>query len=300
MGILGQYKNGNYKVAILDDGTKIRLSKYDEFIPEFPENIDLKITNQCDRGCPWCHENSTADGAHADLNAPFIDTLRPFTELAIGGGNPLSHPDLVPFLERLKEKQIIANITVNQKHFMDNIDFIKELTDKNLIYGLGVSLEKVSPAFIEKAKQFKNLVVHVIVGLVTIDEMSILSKNGLKVLVLGYKIFRRGKGVYNPKLQKQINEAKEWIPELLNDFKVLSFDNLALEQLDMKSKVPKEVWMNYYMGDDGSHTMYIDLVRKEYAVNSTSTYRKDLEDDIVEMFKDVKDIKEMQEAFKND
>ena len=298
--LLGHYTNGNYIIEIYDDGTKFRVTGEDEFNPLFPESIDLKITNYCDIGCPWCHENSTADGAHADLNAPFIDTLRPFTELAIGGGNPLSHPDLVPFLERLKEKQIIANITVNQKHFIDNIDFIKELTDKNLIYGLGVSLEKASPAFIEKAKQFKNLVVHVIVGLVTIDEMSILSKNNLKVLVLGYKIFRRGTRVYNPKLQMQINEAKEWIPELLDDFEVLSFDNLALEQLDMKSKVPKEIWMNYYMGDDRSYTMYIDLVRKEYAVNSTSTYRKDLEDDIVEMFKDVKDIKEMQEAFKND
>ena len=32
MKVLGRYKNGNANVAILDDGTKIRQTKEDEFI----------------------------------------------------------------------------------------------------------------------------------------------------------------------------------------------------------------------------------------------------------------------------
>src|SRR5574344_2032907 len=109
--ILGEYINGNYNVKIYEDGTKIRSTKDDEFNAQFPENIDLKITNYCTNNCLYCYESSNSMGKHADiLSAKFLDTLQPYTELAIGGGNPLSHPDLIPFLDKLKEKHIIANI----------------------------------------------------------------------------------------------------------------------------------------------------------------------------------------------
>ena len=98
MRLLGEYQNGNYTVKIYNDGTKIRETNDDVFVASFPECIDLKITNNCDMGCPYCHEYSKLDGKHGDiLNTKIIDTIRPFTELAIGGGNPLSHPDLILF-----------------------------------------------------------------------------------------------------------------------------------------------------------------------------------------------------------
>ena len=37
MGLLGRYKNGNFVTTILSDGTKIRETKDDEFIPTFAE-----------------------------------------------------------------------------------------------------------------------------------------------------------------------------------------------------------------------------------------------------------------------
>ena len=43
--LLGVYKNGNYSVRILSDGTKIRETNDDEFIPSFAENCDVKITD---------------------------------------------------------------------------------------------------------------------------------------------------------------------------------------------------------------------------------------------------------------
>ena len=39
-----KYRNGNYNVTILEDGTKIRHNKLDCFIPEKPESMDIKIT----------------------------------------------------------------------------------------------------------------------------------------------------------------------------------------------------------------------------------------------------------------
>ena len=82
------------------------------------------------------------------------------------------------------------------------------------------------------------------------------------------------------------------LPTIINEhwFEVVSFDNLALKQLDAKRLLSQEEWDEFYMGDDGqdgdmsSASMYIDLVNREYARNSTCTERYPLEDDIVTMF----------------
>jgi molybdenum cofactor biosynthesis enzyme MoaA len=71
----------------INDGTKIRITEDEEFSADFPESVDMKITDHCDIGCAMCHERSGKNGKHADLNAEFLDTLRPFTEIAIGGGS---------------------------------------------------------------------------------------------------------------------------------------------------------------------------------------------------------------------
>lgn len=288
MNIIGSYINGNYSVQIFNDGTKIRETEGDSFIPDFPESMDLKITNQCDMGCPYCHENSTKDGLHGDvLNAKFIDTLRPFTEIAIGGGNVLSHPDLIPFLKRLKCKNIIANATVNQEHFMNSIDVIKQLVDDDLIKGLGVSLVNPTEEFVSTIQQFPNAVIHVINGVINPSELLKLYDKDLKILILGYKEFRRGETYYNSNIGK-VTYNKLWLSnkltEALKHFKVVSFDNLAIRQLDVKRLLTPEKWDEFYMGDDGSATMYIDLVKEEFAVSSTSTKRHDLMDNIDNMF----------------
>ena len=45
MKVLGRYKNGNYDVTLLSEGTKIRETEDDEFIPDFAESMDIKLTN---------------------------------------------------------------------------------------------------------------------------------------------------------------------------------------------------------------------------------------------------------------
>ena len=133
--IMGKYKNGNYQVIIQKDGTKIRETQEEQFIPEFAENIDVKICNRCDMGCVMCHEDSTPNGKLGDiLNQKWVDSLKPYQELAVGGGNVLEHPDLIPFLKKLKEKQVIANLTLHQEHFEYNEKLIKGLIDEKLIY----------------------------------------------------------------------------------------------------------------------------------------------------------------------
>lgn len=289
------YKNGNYRVLIdLETGTKIRENDLDFFRADFPESFDIKITNQCDIGCAFCHENSTCDGKHGNiLSAGFIDKLHPYTEMAIGGGNPLAHPDLEAFLYKCKELKLIPSMTVNQRHFMENADYLKTLCDSKLIYGLGISLTAVTPEFIAAAKQFPTAVIHVINGIVTASALEALANNDLKVLILGYKEFRRGKVLYGYR-GADIESKKQWLyenlPTIVQDgwFSVVSFDNLAIKQLEPKRLLSKEEYDEFYMGDDGSATMYVDLVNEEFAKSSTSVERYPLMDNIVDMFNKIR------------
>lgn len=292
--LIGKYINGNYTVRIYEDGTKIRETEEDDFIPEFPESMDLKITDYCNMNCDYCHENSSTNGEHADvLNASFINTLHPFTEIAIGGGNALAHPDLIPFLNILKEKGIIANITVNQYHFIESIDLIRNLIDNNLIHGLGVSLTNASEEFINLIQQFPNAVIHVINGVVDPDSLQSLYDKNLKILILGYKEFRRGFQYFLRK-SGDITLKKTWIneniEEIIKRFRVVSFDNLALAQINIKDLLTEEHWNEFFMGNDGSYTLYIDLVNKKFAKSSTSTVRHNLTNDISSMFNIIKNI----------
>jgi hypothetical protein len=289
MNLIGEYQNGNYDVRIFSNGTKIRENNLDFFESSFPESMDVKITNYCDMGCKFCHENSNMSGKHGDILHPsFIDSLHPYTEIAIGGGNPLEHPDLIDFLKILKNKNIICNLTVNQNHFEKEQRIIKNLIDSKLIYGLGVSLTSPNKNFIEIIKQYPNAVIHTINGIHTELDFSSLANNGLKVLILGYKKIGRGKTFYS----KEIQINQEWcfnnIKQIMNGFKVISFDNLALLQLDIRRLLTEKQWNKFYMGDDGDFTMYIDLVKQDFAKSSTSNKRYQLLDNIDDMFKIVK------------
>ena len=286
---LGKYDNGNYTVVIFDDGTKVRFNNNSTFEPEKPESIDIKITNRCDMGCPMCHEDSKPDGKHADIvNVPFLDTLLPYTELAIGGGNPMEHPQLWYFLDKCKSKNLIANMTVHQKHFLGYDQAIQFLVERKLIHGLGVSITKVDDELLEQLSKYPNAVVHVINGVIAMDELRKLYDHNLKILILGYKDFRRGVSAHSALTDSRMNEMYSELPEMLGRFKTVSFDNLAIKQLNAKRLMSEEEWNEFYMGDDGQFTMYIDLVKREFAKSSTSTERFKLTDDIKTMFDMVK------------
>lgn len=212
-----------------------------------------------------------------------------------GGGNVLLHPDLIPFLEGLKERKLIANMTVHQNDFMGNSDFLKYLVEDKLIYGLGVSLNYVDDEFIEVIKEFPNAVIHVINGVVSVSELESLANNNLKILILGYKEFRRGKDLYNiigDDIEHDKSELYEALPTIVSNgwFDCVSFDNLAIKQLDPKRFMSEDKWKSFYMGDDGAFTMYIDAVERKFAKSSTSTERWELTDDIKEMFDKVRSV----------
>lgn len=295
MNIIGRYQNGNYTVTILSDGTKIRENDLDFLEPAFAENCDVKITDKCDGGCAFCYEGCTPNGKHGDiLNPKFLDTLHPYTEMAING-NDLSHPDLVPFMHKMKEKNIFLNMTVNQIHFERHFDTIKQWIDDKLIYGLGVSLREPTDEFIDMVKQIPNAVIHTINGVTSVHDLTLLAGHHLKVLILGYKHLRRG-GTYYADNDEFVNALQEDLdkylfPEIIrNDwFDVVSFDNLAIKQLHIQEHMPKEQWDEFYMGNDGNYTFYIDMVEGTFGKNSLATERFPIMDNIDDMFNKVKE-----------
>lgn len=288
------YKNGNTIVGIGEDGTKVRyIPDNTAAAPEFPESIDMKITNRCDVGCPQCHECSVPDGKLADLNHPLLNTLRPYTEIAVGGGDPMTHPDLEAFLRRMREQKVISNITVHWTSFLQHYETLKLWTQEGLIHGLGVSINEIVPAnVIEKLAEFRHAVVHTIIGIAGRRVYGQLIDKDFNILLLGYKTFGRGQRFrtdHSDSIFRNISWLKEHLGAFPDHFRAVSFDNLAIEQTELESRLSPDVFRRIYMGGDGTFTMYVDLVENQFAVSSTRERRDLISNDILDLFAAVRD-----------
>lgn len=273
---LAKYANGNTTVTIFDDGTKVREYDGEPFVVH-PESIDVKITDYCDMACAYCHESSTKKGLHGDLNQllEVISALPAGVELAIGGGNPLSHPDLVDFLQKVKDQGLIANITVNQGHLKRYRQLLESLIKDGLVKGVGVSiikdnLDDIAPFLLLT----KNIVYHLIAGVSKIEIVDkLIQLDDAKILLLGFKRFGFGVNYYNSNVDNSLRAWRKYLPKLISKC-TLSFDNLAVEQLNVKRLLTDEGWDKFYMGDDFCFTMYIDAVKQEFAPTSRSLRRQ--------------------------
>lgn len=281
--LLYSYHNLDSFVQIYEDGTKVRQSVGNRMIQ--PESIDLKITNQCNRKCSFCAENSCPTGLHANYETvlDLVDCLAPGTEIAIGGGNALLFPELKYLLNLFHSKGLISNLTVHETDFVEKIDEIRNYMSSGLIMGLGVSAsasyffpnQGFSPevgCLIKTLPYPQNVVIHLIAGLSTIEQILSFSDYGYKVLVLGYKKLGRGKAFYNDESENTnstITDLKNKIPFLLNNAKnIISFDNLAIKQLDVMRWLKHEGMQDLYMGEDGKYSMFVDAVEMKYAKSS--------------------------------
>lgn len=282
------YVNGNYIVKLnLDDGTKIRISEDDTFIPSFAESCDVLLTQKCQNNCGFCYAGCTPAGKHADLlSQKWVDTLHPYTEMALNG-NDLDHPQLVPFLNKLKEKKVVPNITVHQNQFMNNLKLIKDLYADKLIYGIGVSYSYYDENFIKEVLSLPTAILHVINGIFSEKDINSLADKGLKILILGYKDIGRGvsyKDNYNSEIKNNQKYLYINLKEVLKRFEVVSFDNLAISQLNVRRLFTRKGWDEFYMGNDGTSTFYIDMVNNKFAQSSTTLLTYPIMDNIDDMF----------------
>ena len=295
MNRITTYKNGNTWTTIYEDGTKEHFTLDDEFEFAFSESCDVQISQCCDNGCEFCYYGCTPNGKHARLLGwKFFGSMRPYTEIAINLQRPLP-PDLGAFLFLMHQHSIICNVTINQNHFMDT-KIRKELdiwVRQGFIKGIGVSLTNPKQdGFIDEIKKYPNVDIHVIAGVTSPEDIGCLMGHDLKLLILGYKTTGRGMQ-YHFDNYTYINDNIEWlensIGDILDGFKVVSFDNLAIKQLHIKDKLNEKEWETFYGGDDGTVTFFIDLVKGVFARNSLSQITYPIGDKTMdEMFEIIK------------
>lgn len=287
MNIIAQYKNGDTLVTMYADGTKERdTTKGDR--ADFPESMDVKITNWCDAACAWCHEKSTTNGKHADLQ-PTIDLLTQLpagAEIAIGGGHPLAHPDFDNFVSELSRHGIICNVTVNEFHFKNERSRLEKLIADKHVYGVGYSYSTIPCDW-----DYEHLVQHVIIGTIPYSQLEEITKSCKKILLLGFKKHTgRGDIFYKKKNEVVDENIRTWYAGLFHAARKahLSFDNLAISQLNpQRLFANRESFESMFMGKDGAYSMYLDAVTKTFSVSSTGVDRIPYKKDIKEMFKHV-------------
>lgn len=289
-----QYQNGNSIVNLFDDGTRV-IHYEDKLNLEFPLNIDIRVSSKCTFGynpktnkafCDFCHESARTDGDECDYNV-LKDKLKGLPkgiELAIGANNITN--DLYTFILWCDTHDYIVNLTINQGHLKRDSDGLKSLINNQLIKGLGVSyrssLKWDIPQFI---LDYDHTVFHVIGGIDSIYDVMELSNKGVKkVLVLGEKNFGFNQGKVDLKTKKH----REWfwfISKLFPIFDVVSFDNLALEQMNIKRFFSDESWGVF---NQGEHSFYINAVDKYFAPSSRSNNKTNWENVTVsEYFKTI-------------
>lgn len=289
-----KYINGNRLVTLdPESGTKRRykpINCNDEYQPTRPENIDLNISDKCTEGCVFCYLDANSNKSDCPDILDKIDNIWPSTldlkglEVAINWNKGYPLDRLRQVCQKIRERNAVPNLTVNFKT-ITQID-LNEVTDIGAQW-FGISVTNVEEIEIIKQRYpsiVSRTVFHVINRIFTQEELECV--RDAKLLVLGYKRVGRGK-IYAQHTGADLDISKA-------DKSVqIAFDNLAVDQLNLKHKYPKE-YERTYLGPDGNHSFYIDLVNDQFSTSSTT---KEIDrypingQNIQEMFKKIKESK---------
>ena len=270
------YKNGNASIKLEADGTRY-VECEGNLKLDYPLNIDVRLSRRCSFGksptgksvCHFCHESATTDGKDAtfadiDNAMKFLADLPLGTEIAVGVNEFTAQVGY--FLKRCYELGFVANVTVNQGHISKYYHQILTEVQCDRIKGLGISYRSHAKDIPAHLLDYQNTVVHVIAGIDSIEEIKKLALKGVhKILVLGEKDFGFNEG----KVKLKSASHRQWykqIHELFKLFDVVSFDNLALQQLNVKRFVKD--WETMYQHE---FSFYVNVVDGTFSPSSRST-----------------------------
>lgn len=273
-----KYRNGNASVWLdLQDGT--RIIEYPDNEPltlDTPLNIDIRVSTQCPYGynvetkkstCAFCHESALVNGVECHygvLQQVLMDAKLPRgTEIALGV-NQITD-DLMQFVKNLWKLGLVVNITMNERYILEFGDArLKQLLP--YVFGLGISYRSLQGCLSlpDWIANYPHTVIHVINGIDDFDDVKELGVKYRKLLILGEKDFgfNRGKVDLNTKQHKQ---WKSNVMQLTKIFDIVSFDNLGLQQLEIRGKITDEEYKSFYQGE---HSMYINAVEQYYSPSS--------------------------------
>lgn len=242
-----------------------------------PELVDLKITDVCDKGCPWCMEDSTPDGKHADWQTLFSIAYRMggagVFEVAIGGGEPTCHPNFEQLLELFHDQGIVSNFSTGTMRWLCNEKVVE--TVKKCCGAVAFSTQSAEEAreWIDWADEHQiNHAVHFIVRLDTGDSLrdmldALTAEHGYletRLVLLGLKAQGRYANHDTPKTNwwECFGKNKKH-RKLLNGS--IAVDSSLVP--DIKQHMP-DVDPKTYEASDGRFSMYWDAVKDEVGASS--------------------------------
>lgn len=273
-----KYRNGNASVWLdLRDGT--RIIEYPDNEPltlDTPLNIDIRVSTQCPYGyntetkkstCAFCHESALVNGEECHygvLQQVLMDAKLPRgTEIALGV-NQITD-DLMQFVKNLWKLGLVVNITMNERYILEYGDArLKQLLP--YVFGLGISYRSLQGCLSlpDWIANYPHTVIHVINGIDDFDDVKELGVKYRKLLILGEKDFGFNRG----KVDLNTRQHKQWksdVMQLTKIFDIVSFDNLGLQQLEIRGKITDEEYKSFYQGE---HSMYINAVEQYFAPSS--------------------------------
>ena len=273
-------KNGNYWVGINEwGGNRMRFNqKPDECIPEYPELIDLKITDKCDHGCLFCYMGSSLKGNHADisflkriiynLSSDNYSNYKRRVEFAIGGGNILLYPNLEELFKYIKERGHIINTTINAKDAQKicEDDDLKKMFNE-YVSGLGISVSSEDDLNIlakyDIRQELNNCkyVLHLIPEMLGVELTRTISERAYKMgyykkLFLGYKTNNRGA------TKNHVKFTKDDLNKLFEDLYSVGVDTTFANTYKdwLKDNFETDMMITW---NEGEYSMYIDGVEEK-------------------------------------
>lgn len=275
--ILRSSKNGNAFVTLYTDGT--RIIDYEGDNPssiclDYPLNVDVKISSQCVFGlnpntgkavCSFCHESARTDGTLGDLRrlTEIINQLPKTTEIAVGI-NAVT-PEVISWLRIIKNTGYVINGTLNQGLIRRGEH--RPIVAESLLYGIGISFRKMEWGLDDPVYLNDNTVLHVIAGIDNFSEISTIvdQRKVKKLLVLGEKDF----GFNRNRVDLNSASHRTWYQNIHTLFgkTLISFDNLAVDQLEINRYFKQSSWNTFFQGE---RSIYIDAVKGLFSPSSRS------------------------------
>ena len=223
-------KNGNYyimygEVFHAKEKIRVQVDSIPDMVPEYPELVDMKITNACEHKCPFCYMASTPKGKHADAWDVYrvINKFKTKTEFALGGGNVLLHPNFDSIVKHIYDHDHIANITIRYDDVatINDNEGLKNAI-KEYVSGIGISVQTADDVDVANDFIYEMLALGKHVSLHIIPEM-IGAQESAEIL--------RKMTILNGRYRQEKNDNRYWT---VNSCKVLF---LGLKQVGRATKL---------------------------------------------------------------
>jgi MoaA/NifB/PqqE/SkfB family radical SAM enzyme len=232
-----------------------------------PELVDLKITNRCTSECEYCYQNSHPEGKYQYVHRinqilDILHELRVF-EVAIGGGEPMLHPNIFQIADRCRELNITPNLSTRAYEVFKYPQIRTYLRNKFGRVGVSIDSKDQWEEVSEYVGQVRPMLHYVPFNLQELEKVLSIKRD---ILLLHPKNMGKGENFY-----REYNYEEVW--DLISNrdirFYSLSVDTMFAKRLEPYWDVPPEL----YFTEDGIHSKYVDAVKLEVGFSSYTTKR---------------------------